>query len=240
MPVNSWADVSYLSAFIAGLASFLTPCVLPLIPVYVSYLAGVSVSDLARLEKKQASALWLNGLCFIAGFSLVFIALGAGASSLGRFLLQNLTLAERIGGFLVFGFGLMLGGFIKLPWLLRSFRLKERLSIKGIGPLGSLMLGITFAFGWTPCVGPILGAILTLAASKQNLFAGMILLSWYALGLALPFMLVLLALQWSLPKLKKFQPYTPLIEKVSAYGLMLLGLLMLGGWFSRLSLLLGN
>ena len=232
-------SISYGSAFLAGLASFLTPCVLPLVPVYLSYLGGVSVGELAQIERHQQPRLWLNGLCFIAGFSTVFIALGASATTFGRFLLIHLDAVERLAGALVLFFGLFLAGLIKLPTLWRTLNIKWFKPRPGIGWGGPWLLGFTFAFGWTPFVGPILGAILALAATKQHIASGITLLALYSLGLALPFILVLLGLQWALPRIKHMQRHAPVIEKISAFGLILLGGAMLLGWFSRLSSLFG-
>lgn len=231
-------NVTWLAAFVAGLASFLTPCVLPLIPVYLSYLAGVSVSQLSTGGTKRKPTLLLNGLLFVAGFSAVFIVLGAGASELGRYLLIHLKAAEQLAGILIVIFSLFMLGLIRIPFLQRTFKLKAGPS--GIGPLASFALGLGFAFGWTPCVGPILGSILAMAAIEQNLRYGVMLLAFYSLGLALPFLLVLLGAQWALPKVRGLNQFTPWIEKGSGVLLLLLGMLMVTGSFSRFSALLGQ
>ena len=235
--IFSTPHVSWLAAFVAGLASFLTPCVLPLIPVYISMLAGASVAELSQGSAKRG-LLMRNGLLFILGFSIVFIALGAGASEAGRYLLIHLKQAERVAGVLVLMLSLFMLGLIKIPFLQRTFKIQTQ--SRGLGPRSSLLLGLGFAFGWTPCVGPILGSILTVAATGQSLVQGMVLLSWYALGLALPFFLVLLSAEWVLPKLRNLNRYTPWIEKGSGILLLILGALMVTGNFSKLSALLGQ
>ena len=230
--------VSWLAAFVAGLASFLTPCVLPLIPVYISMLAGASVAELSQGTSAKRGLLLRNGLLFILGFSIVFIALGAGASEAGRYLLIHLKQAERVAGALVLLLSLFMLGLIKIPFLQRTFKIQTQ--SRGLGPLSSLLLGLGFAFGWTPCVGPIFGSILAVAATGQSLLQGMLLLSWYALGLALPFFMVLISAEWVLPKLRNLNRYTPWIEKGSGILLLILGALMVTGNFSKLSVLLGQ
>ena len=176
------------TAFAAGVVSFLSPCVLPLVPAYVSYVAGESLHGARERPDTQArmSALALS-MFFVTGFSAVFIALGASASALGRLLLQYRYEANIIGGVIVMLFGLaMLGLAQRVPWFYRDIRFHPRL--RGGRPAAALVLGLAFGFGWTPCIGPVLGAILTVSAAQSSISGGIVLLSAYALGLGVPFL----------------------------------------------------
>jgi cytochrome c-type biogenesis protein len=181
------SNVGALTAFAAGIVSFLSPCVLPLVPGYLSYVAGHSVNGAARPATAHARlpALGLSAL-FVLGFSTVFVALGASATALGRLLLAYRYEANIVGGAIVALFGLFMTGLVKLPWLERDLRFHTR--IPGGRPLGAYGLGLAFGAGWTPCIGPVLGAILTMSAVSSNTGGGIALLSAYALGLGLPFL----------------------------------------------------
>lgn len=211
-------------AFTAGVLSFLSPCVLPLVPSYLAYIGGGSASRLARLR---------NSLLFVLGFSLVFVALGASASLLGSFLLEYRSWLIRLGGLLVVVFGLMLLGAFKLPFLYRSARAQYRGNSST--PLGATLMGMSFAIGWTPCVGPVLGAILTLAGASGTLSVGSSLLAVYALGLAIPFLLAALGLGAFSRFSKRFRHFLPWVERISGTILVLAGLLMLSGYYARLN-----
>lgn len=179
--------IAVLTAFAAGIVSFLSPCVLPLVPGYLSYVAGHSVNGVAQPASGNArlSELTLSAL-FVLGFSTVFIALGASATALGRLLLAYRQEANLVGGALIALFGLFMTGLVRLPWLMRDLRFHTH--IPGGRPLGAYGLGLAFGAGWTPCIGPVLGAILTLSAVSSNTASGVTLLSAYALGLGLPFL----------------------------------------------------
>jgi len=179
------ATIGALAAFAAGIVSFLSPCVLPLVPAYVSFVAGQSSQRRRYLHAgERLAALGMSGL-FVTGFSTVFIAFGASASALGQLLLRYRYEANLVAGAIVIGFGLfMLGLWRLLPWLQRELRLHPRLH--GGNPLAAFVLGVAFAFGWTPCIGPVLGAILALSAAGAS---GVELLAAYALGLGVPFLL---------------------------------------------------
>lgn len=178
--------IALVTAFGAGIVSFLSPCVLPLVPGYVSYVAGDRMS---RGEGVSDSAWRLSALglsiCFVLGFSTVFILLGAGATGLGQLLLRYKNEANMLGGAVVMTFGLFMTGLLKLPALQRDLRFHG--DIKGARPAGAYLIGLAFAFGWTPCIGPVLGAILTLSAVTATLSSGIALLSVYSLGLGIPF-----------------------------------------------------
>jgi len=181
--------IGLATAFAAGVVSFLSPCVLPLVPAYVSYVGGESLHGARTRPDAQAriSAVTLS-MFFVAGFSAVFIALGASASALGRLLLQYRYEANIVGGVIVIVFGLvMLVLAHRLPWFYRDVRFHPRL--RGGRPAAALVLGLAFGFGWTPCIGPVLGAILTMSAAQSAVSGGVALLSAYSLGLGVPFLL---------------------------------------------------
>ncbi len=225
------AGVSGAMAFLAGVVSFLSPCVLPLVPGYLAYVAGESLDDLVggASARARASAAGL-GLCFVIGFSVVFVALGASASVLGRVLLSFRYEANIAAGVIVILFGLVLAGALRIPGLDREFRFATR--AKGGRPVGAFVLGTAFAFGWTPCIGPILGTILTIGATTASVSQGALLLAIYASGLAVPFLLVALftgSFVARLPKLRKLG--RPL--QVGAGGLMVvMGVAIITGYLS--------
>ena len=227
---------SFALAFLAGLLSFLSPCVLPLIPSYVGFLTGLTLEE---LEVRRGTAL-AHALWFVAGFSLIFIALGATASALSVLLLRSQVWIGRIGGGVVILFGLYLLGVVR-PGLLMRER-KVQLARKPLGYLGSAFVGITFGAAWTPCIGPILGAILTLAAAQASVGHGAALLTAYSAGLALPFVVTALALDRFLSWFQRFRPYLVWVERLAGILLILLGLLLvtdrftlLAGWLQGLT-----
>ncbi|HKB54651.1 MAG TPA: cytochrome c biogenesis protein CcdA, partial [Ramlibacter sp.] len=180
--------VALLTAFGAGIVSFLSPCVLPLVPGYISYIAGDSLSN-PRSRGEPASRLATFGLslCFVAGFSTVFIALGAGATALGQLLLRYQYETGLVGGAIVIVFGLFMLGVLKLPWLQHDLRFHG--DVKGARPLAAYLIGLAFAFGWSPCIGPVLGVILTVSAATATVSTGVALLGAYSIGLGIPFLL---------------------------------------------------
>jgi cytochrome c-type biogenesis protein len=216
-------------AFVAGVLSFLSPCVLPLVPSYLAYVGGSSAGRLTVLR---------NSLLFIAGFSAIFVSLGASASLLGSLLRDYRLLFTQAGGLVVVLFGLMLLGVFKLPFLYRSARAEYRGNTST--PLGAVLMGMSFAIGWTPCIGPALGAILTLAGTSATLRTGMSLLAVYAAGLGLPFFLAAVSLGAFERFSRRFRPYLPWAERTSGAVLVLAGALMLTGNYTRLnSMLIG-
>jgi cytochrome c-type biogenesis protein len=221
--------VSFAVAFTAGLLSFLSPCVLPLIPSYVGFLTGLSAEE---LEMRRGTAL-AHALWFVAGFSFVFMALGATASELGSVLLRYQTWIGRVGGVLVLLFGLYLLGIARPAFLLRERRV--HLARKPLGYLGSAVVGVTFGAAWTPCIGPILGTILTFAAAAASVRQGTALLGVYALGLAIPFVLTAVALDRFLIWFQHFRPYLVWVERVAGGLLVVLGVLLVSDRFSLLA-----
>jgi len=230
-------EVTLAGALIAGLLSFLSPCVLPLVPAYLSYISGVSVNELRRHDERAALArrhALTQSLWFVSGFSLVFIALGVSATLLGQWLLTHMDMLGKVAGTVIVAFGLHYTGLIRIPLLMIDTRFEARGINAGHG-IGALVLGAAFAFGWTPCVGPILGAILAVAGVQTELLHGVILLSTYSLGLAIPFLLAALAtdsfLRWS----QRFKRHLAVVEKVSGMLLIMVGILIFIGSFSMIS-----
>jgi cytochrome c-type biogenesis protein len=216
-------------AFAAGVLSFLSPCVLPLIPSYVGFLTGMSVQE---VERRRWTAL-LHGLWFVAGFSLVFVLLGAAASTVGSLLREYQVWMGRVGGVLMILFGLYLLGILRPAFLMRERRIQ--LARKPIGYFGSGVVGFTFGAAWTPCIGPILGGILTLAATQTGLAQGMTLLAVYALGLAVPFLLTAVALDRFLVWFQRFRPYIVWVDRVAGGMLIVLGILLVTDRFTLLA-----
>ncbi|MDR0787882.1 MAG: cytochrome c biogenesis protein CcdA [Gemmatimonadota bacterium] len=223
-------------AFLAGLLSFLSPCVFPLIPSYVTFITGMSLDelmagDLARERARRA--VLVHGLLFIAGFTLVFVTLGASATFLGSLLRYASDWVGRVGGLLLILFGLYLLGVLRLPGAEREWRV--HLSDKPLGYLGTVLVGVTFAAGWTPCIGPVLGGILTLAGTSGSVTSGMWLLFVYSAGLAIPFLLAALLMRHFLPGMRRMSRWLPWVSRISGGLLVVLGILMITGSFTVLS-----
>jgi len=213
-------DISFHLAFLAGVLSFLSPCVLPLVPSYVSFITGVSFKDLTvGTDKKRIRYLTLtNSAAFIAGFSSVFMALGVSSSAVGQVLFAYVDFIRIAGGIIVIIFGLFIAGFLRMDFLMRDK--KFRLSGKPAGYIGTFIVGATFAAGWSPCIGPILGTILVYAGSKGSALYGFQLLAVYSLGLALPFLISALAIN-------VFLSYSPKIAKSMRVIMIASGLLLI-------------
>lgn len=218
-------------AFMAGVLSFLSPCVLPLVPSYLSFVTGMSLEEMQ--EGVDRRRVLLHSGLFVAGFTAIFVLLGAGATFVGAFLLYNSEWIARVGGVVIVLFGLHLMGVFQLMPLLREKRL--HLADKPAGYLGTFGVGAAFGAGWTPCIGPVLGAIMTMAASQEHVATGMFLLFVYSLGLAVPFMLAALALERFLRGFRRFRRYLPLVQKAAGALLVLLGLLLATGSFVLLA-----
>ena len=229
MPVADGNGVPLLAAFAAGLLSFLSPCVLPLIPSYVSFLTGMTVEE---MQVRRGTTL-LHALWFVGGFSLIFIALGASASALGVALLASQHWIARVSGVLLILFGLYLVGMVRPAFLMRERRV--HLARKPLGYVGSSVAGVAFGAAWTPCIGPILGGILTLAATRASIAQGTALLGVYALGLAVPFLITAFALDRFLVWFQRFRPYIRWVELVAGVLLIILGLLLITDRFTLLA-----
>ncbi|MFL5402613.1 MAG: cytochrome c biogenesis CcdA family protein [Gemmatimonadales bacterium] len=227
--MNQPATLGFVVAFVAGVLSFLSPCVLPLVPSYVGFLTGMTLD---QVTTRRRVAL-LHALLFVAGFSLVFILLGASATALGRALNHYQVWLQRIGGVLIIGFGLLCLGVFN-PGLLSQER-RLHLERKPVGFLGSLLVGMAFAAGWTPCIGPVLGAILGLAATSADVGRGMLLLAIYSAGLALPFLVAAIAVDSFLDWFQRFRRFIPWVMRISGVMLVLVGVLLVSGEFTRLA-----
>jgi cytochrome c-type biogenesis protein len=223
-------SVGVLVALSAGLFSFLSPCVLPLFPSYLSFITGMSVSDLAGdLAPLVRRRVLLNALAFVLGFSIVFVALGASFSVVGQALLDHRDWIRRVGGALIVVFGLYIAGVLKIGLFGRTTQWQIR--EKPAGYLGSLAVGVTFAIGWTPCVGPILGGILSLASTTETVQRGVGLLIAYSVGLGVPFILSALALQSFLRFFKRYRPFIPVVERAAGVVMIVVGVLVFTNYY---------
>lgn len=222
-------SVGLAVAFVAGVLSFLSPCVLPLVPSYVSFITGLSLDELGS----RRWVAFTHALFFIAGFTLIFLALGATATQIGRFLNQNSVWLERVGGALIILFGLYLVGIFRIGALARERRI--HVQNKPVGYLGSTLVGLAFGAGWTPCIGPILGAILTFTSVQASLGQGVVLLLAYSLGLALPFLIAAAAIETFLGWFKRFRRYIGVTEKIAGAILVSVGILLATGYFTILA-----
>ena len=224
-------SVSLAVAFLAGLLSFLSPCVLPLVPSYLGFITGMSYDELSHNRSRKA--VLMPALMFTVGFTLVFLAMGASATLLGQLLIRYQDWISRVGGVLIILFGLHLLGIVRIGAFLRERRMQ--LESKPVGYIGAAIAGIVFGAGWTPCIGPVLGALLTYASSRASLASGMLLLTSYALGLALPFLAAAFATGAFLTTSRGIRRFIPIFEKASGIMLILAGVLLVSGSFSTLS-----
>jgi cytochrome c-type biogenesis protein len=217
-------------AFSAGLFSFLSPCVLPLFPSYLSFVTGMSVADLsADLTSAGRRRVMLHAVTFVVGFSVIFVALGASFSAVGAFLLEYRDWIRRVGGVLIVVFGLYIAGALRIGIFGRVQQL--RLREKPAGYIGSFVVGLTFAIGWTPCVGPILGAILLLAGTADTVQRGVGLLAAYSAGLGVPFLLSAAALGAFLKFFKRYRPFIPAVERFAGVLLVIVGALVVTNYY---------
>ena len=223
------AALSFMVAFVAGLLSFLSPCVLPLVPSYVGFITGMTLPEVSGRRR----AALLHALLFVAGFSLVFILLGASATALGRALNYYQIWLQRVGGVLIIIFGFLCLGVFKVGVLNQERRV--HLEHKPVGYLGSALAGVAFGAGWTPCIGPVLGAILGLAATTSDVSRGMQLLAVYSAGLALPFLIAAVAVESFLDWFQGFRRYLPWVMRLSGLILIVVGVLLVTGEFTRLA-----
>jgi cytochrome c-type biogenesis protein len=227
--VNEPAVLGFMVAFIAGLLSFLSPCVLPLVPSYVGFITGMTLPEVTGRRRAALT----HALLFVAGFSLVFVLLGASATALGRALNYYQVWFQRVGGVLIILFGLLCLGVFKVNLLTQERRV--HLERKPVGYLGSLLVGMAFAAGWTPCIGPVLGGILGLAATSSDVTRGMQLLAAYSAGLAIPFLVAAVAVESFLDWFQRFRRFLPWVMRVSGVMLIVVGVLLVTGEFTRLA-----
>jgi cytochrome c-type biogenesis protein len=226
-------EIGIAVAFAAGVLSFLSPCVLPLVPSYLSFVSGVGLEELEHGEGDVRRTAFIHSLFFVLGFSLVFLTLGASATLVGRLLREYQVWIARVGGAVIVLFGLYLLGLRPGMFLQRERRVHLR--DKPLGYLGSTLVGITFGAGWSPCIGPILGGILTFAATRQTMTEGLVLLGFYSAGLAVPFLVSSLALSWFLATFDRFKRWIPWVERISGLLLIGVGLLLMSGRFTALA-----
>jgi cytochrome c-type biogenesis protein len=225
----------YIHFFVAlaGLVSFLSPCVLPLVPPYLTYLGGTTMEQLADEEGIDLH-LWrrvvLASLLFVVGFTTVFVGLGAGASVLGQWIQTYKAELAKVAGIIIILFGLHFLGILRVPLLYREARLHH--DNRGASLVGAYIMGLAFAFGWTPCIGPVLATVLTLAANEASLGAGVRLLLVYSLGLGIPFVLAAVAIGPFLGFMKRFRRHLGRVEKVMGVLLIVAGVLVLTGWLN--------
>jgi cytochrome c-type biogenesis protein len=228
-------NVTVLLAFFAGFASFISPCVLPIVPGYLSFISGVSFEEMtspsARSEVRRR--IFLNSLFFVIGFSIVFISLGASATFLGQALREQLHLITRIAGAVIIVFGLHMTGLIRIPFL----NYEKRFHAKGqpLGAAGALLVGLAFAFGWTPCIGPILASILAVASQQESVTEGIILLGAYSAGLGIPFLLAGLSITIFYGPFNRLKRHLPKIEMASGILLVIVGILIMTNTLTMIS-----
>ena len=225
-------SLTVLVAFGAGLLSFLSPCVLPLVPSYITFITGLGLEDITRARRTTL----VHAVLFVLGFSFIFVSLGAGATAFGQLMLAYRSWIARAGGVLMILMGLWMLGVLRIDALQRERRV--HIGDKPIGYLGTIVVGIAFGAGWTPCLGPTLGAILILAANQTEMTKGIGLLAAYSAGLAVPFLLAALALERFLSFFQKFKKNLGTVNRIAGVLLILVGVLMFSGWFERLAALL--
>lgn len=232
------STVEIPTAILAGFLSFVSPCVLPLIPGYLSFISGVSIEEMSARDKAQAH-LWkvvINTIFFVMGFSLVFVLLGASATSIGSLLGRYMDVFNKVAGVVVFIFGLHVMGILRIKAL--NYEKRFHTGQKKTGVVGSVVIGIAFAFGWTPCIGPILGTILALAAQQNSLNHGIMLLLFYSAGLGIPFILTALLFNYLIGAFGFIKRHFQMVEIISGGLLMLVGVLIFFNLLQRISVFL--
>lgn len=225
--------VEYMWAFAGGLLSFLSPCVLPLVPPYLAFIGGTTIdqiSDEETADKAAERRVLISSVFFVLGLATVFVTLGATATALGQILLRNMILFGQISGGVIIIFGLHFLGVFKIPFLMREARFDAGQSAGGY--VGAYVIGLAFAFGWTPCIGPILATILAQAAQEETIMTGVAQLSVYAAGLGLPFILAAFFVRPFMNWMKGFRKHMGLVEKAMGLLLIVVGIAMITGTFS--------
>ncbi|MCF6304961.1 MAG: cytochrome c biogenesis protein CcdA [Rhodobacteraceae bacterium] len=221
---------SMFIALIAGIVSFLSPCVLPIVPPYLAYMAGTSIEDIEAGKNRKVI---IAALFFVMGLSTVFMLMGIAASALGRTILQYQSTMTIAGGIIVMIFGLHFLNIVRIPFLYRDMRMDA--GDRGGSILGAYILGVAFAFGWAPCIGPILGTILFLVVEEGSVSKGIIMMSVYAIGLGLPFLLAAVFIGKSIAMMNRFKKHLGKVERISGLLMWTIGLMMVTGSFSELA-----
>lgn len=223
-------NINILTAFIFGLLSFISPCVLPIIPGYISFISGHTLDDIQGDNKSAARAVMINSLVFISGFTLIFVMMGAAATSIGQLLNDNLNLISKIAGGIIIIFGLHMIGIFKIGFL--NYEKRFHLQEKKLGILGSFAVGAAFAFGWTPCIGPVLAGILAIASQQETVLQGTILLFVYSLGLGIPFFLTAISINKFFNVFNRIKKHFHTIEVVGGIMLIIVGILMITNYLT--------
>ena len=228
-------NVGILTAFVFGLLSFVSPCVLPIVPGYLSFISGVSFDEMHDDANRSAvrKKILLNSLFFIVGFSIVFISLGASATFIGRFLHEKINIISKIAGVIIIIFGIHMIGIYRIPFL--NYEKRFQAEGKKLGLLGALIVGLAFAFGWTPCIGPVLAAILVIASQQDTVYKGIGLLASYSLGLGIPFFLTGLSINMFFNIFNKVKKYFHVIELAGGAMLIVLGVLIITNYLTIIS-----
>ena len=232
-------QVSLPLAFIAGLVSFLSPCILPVVPSYLAFISGLTLADLRESSAAQVRrGALINSVLFVVGFSAVFMTMGWVATSFGQAVTRALPWLNRAGGVVMIVFGLHMVEALRIPALARERRV--HLASRPAGPLGSLVVGIAFGAGWTPCIGPILGSILLYASLESTMVHGSVLLATYALGLGIPFVIASVAFNWFLAGTDRLTSWMVPLGRVAGTLLVVIGLLMVTGRFATMTAFLAG
>lgn len=221
--------LTWLVAFTAGLLSFLSPCVLPLVPSYIGFITGMGLEDITRARRTTM----VHAVLFVVGFSSIFVLLGAGATLFGQLLVAYRPLIARLGGVMLVALGLWMMGVFQFAFLQRERRI--HLGDKPLGYLGTILVGVAFGAGWTPCLGPIISGILMIAASEATVGRGISLLAAYSAGLAVPFLLSALLLERFFSFFQRFRSKLGLVNRVAGALLVVVGIMLLTGWFQILA-----
>lgn len=233
-------EIGYMAAALGGVISFLSPCVLPLVPAYLCYVGGISFDRLtgesAAHNPELRRQVMAGALAFVLGFSTVFVLLGASATAVSNLLVGNLDILGRVAGAVIILFGLHMAGLLPIPWLNREARFAP--DQRGGGLLGGYVFGMAFAFGWTPCIGPILAAVLAVAASQETLYSGMGLLAVYSLGLGAPFLLAALGMRGFMGFMRRFRRHMRTVEIAAGGLLVVTGVMIFFGSLQSFSYLL--
>jgi cytochrome c-type biogenesis protein len=230
--------VLFVTALAAGMVSFASPCVLPLVPAYLGFITGRSAEELQTAQGRARATIVTQGLAFVLGLAVIFALLGASASLLGQSLLQNLPLVWKLGGVVVIIFGLQMLGITRIPLLARTVRIAEITPNVQRSHAGAFVMGLAFGAGWTPCVGPFLAVLLGLASQQETVGAGVVLLLTYAIGLGMPFLLAGLAVDRSLSVMRGVRPHMLAIERLSGALLIGMGVLLFTEQLTRITSLL--
>ncbi len=228
-------NVGILTAFVFGLLSFVSPCVLPIVPGYISFISGVSLDEMKGVEQNKSAlrSIILNSLFFICGFTMVFILLGATATTLGKTFNEYYSTISKIAGVLIIVFGLHMMGLFKINFL--NYEQRFHVQQKKLGMFGSFLVGTAFAFGWTPCIGPVLAAILVIASQQDTVYKGIALLASYSLGLGIPFFLTGVSINIFFSMFNRIKKYFHTIEIVGGAMLVVLGILIITNYLTILS-----